>query len=127
MSRINLTDKKEQIINKIKKAKTDSLPIPSTVSELDQRPEARNLISIYSSLTDTSLEKSIKIFAGKNFSEFKENLSEVLVDKICPISIEIEKLLNEKSYLDQILIDGCQKANNIASKKIEKLHNIVGF
>ena len=127
LSRINLTDKKEQIINKIKKAKTDSLPIPSTVSELDQRPEARNLISIYSSLTDTSLEKSIKIFAGKNFSEFKENLSEVLVDKICPISIEIEKLLNEKSYLDQILIDGCQKANNIASKKIEKLHNIVGF
>ena len=127
LSRINLTDKKEQIINKIKKAKTDSLPIPSTVSELDQRPEARNLISIYSSLTDTSLEKSIKIFAGKNFSEFKENLSEILVDKICPISIEIEKLLNEKSYLDQILIDGCQKANNIASKKIEKLHNIVGF
>ena len=126
-SRINLTDDKDEIVNKIKKAKTDSLPIPSTVDELRKRPEAKNLIGIYSSLTNLSLEKSINDFSGKNFSEFKEDLSQVLIDKIVPVSLEIKKLLNEKNYLDKILIEGSEKANNIATKKIKKIHEIVGF
>ena len=127
LSRINLTDDKDEIVNKIKKAKTDSLPIPSTVDELHKRPEAKNLIGIYSSLTNLSLEKSINDFSGKNFSEFKEDLSQVLIDKIVPVSLEIKKLLNEKNYLDKILIEGSEKANNIATKKIKKIHEIVGF
>ena len=127
LSRINLKDDKDMIINKIKKAKTDPLAMPSSVEELNKRPEAKNLLGIYSSLTNSSLEKSIQIFEGKNFSEFKEKLSEVMVDKIEPISVEIKKLINDRSYLDKILSDGCQKANNIASIKIKKLHEIVGF
>jgi len=127
LSRINLKDDKDIIINKIKKAKTDPLAMPSSIDELNNRPEAKNLLGIYSSLTNSSLEKSIQIFEGKNFSEFKEKLSEVMVDKIEPISVEIKKLINDKSYLDKILSDGCQKANNIASIKIKKLHEIVGF
>ena len=127
LSRINLTDDKELIINKIKKAKTDPLPIPMTIEELNKRPEAKNLIGIYSSLSKLNLEKIINQFSGKNFSEFKENLSEVLVDKISPISYEIKKLLKEKSYLDDILLEGCKKADNIASEKIKKIHEIVGF
>jgi len=127
LSRINLTDNKDLIINKIKKAKTDSLPIPSSIDELEERPEAKNLIGIYSSLTNSSLKKTIQIFEGKNFSEFKEKLSQVLIEKIDPISIEIKKLLNDKEYLDKILSDGHQKANIIASEKIKKIHEIVGF
>ncbi len=106
LSRINLTDNKVQIINKIKKAKTDPLPMPSNKEELDKRPEAKNLIGIYSSLTDSALEKSINEFSGKNFSEFKDSLSQVLVDKIQPISNEIKKLLKEKNFLDKILLQG---------------------
>ena len=127
LSRINLTDDKDGIINKIKKAKTDSLPMPSNPEELEKRPEAKNLIGIYSSLTETSLEKNIQEFSGKNFSEFKDALSQVLVDKINPISIEIKKLINEKSFLDKILLEGCQKANKLASEKLKKIHEIVGF
>ena len=127
LSRINLTDEKDLIINKIKKAKTDPFPIPMTIEELNKRPEAKNLIGIYSSLSNLNLEKIINQFSGKNFSEFKENLSEVLVDKISPISYEIKKLLKEKSYLDDILLEGCKKADNIASEKIKKIHEIVGF
>ena len=126
-SRINLTDDKDQIINKIKKAKTDPLPVPSNLRDLEVRPEAKNLLGIYSSLTNSSLEKSIEIFAGKNFSEFKEKLSEVLVDRIQPISEEIKKLLNDKIYLDNILLEGVERANIIASKKIKKIKEIVGF
>ncbi len=127
LSRINLTDDTDQIINKIKKAKTDPLPMPSHKDELKNRPEARNLIGIYSSLANLTFEKSISEFSGKNFSEFKDNLSQVLVDKIQPISKEINKLLSEKSFLDEILLEGSKKADNIASSKLKKIHEIIGF
>ena len=126
-SRVNLTDSEDQIINKIKKAKTDTLPIPSNFDDLNTRPEAKNLLNIYSSLSDLTLEKTINKFAGKNFSEFKEKLSQILIDKINPISQEIKKLIHEKSYLDEILVEGSKKADNIASKKIKKIQEIVGF
>ena len=127
LSRINLTDKEDQIINKIKKAKTDTLPIPSSIEELKERPEAENLLSIFSSMSETTLEKSIQEFSGKTFSYFKESLTQILVEKIIPISNEIEKLLNEKDYLNEILSEGCKIANKTASKKIEKIHKIIGF
>ena len=127
LSRINLTDDKDVIINKIKKAKTDPLPLPSNISELKDRPEAKNLLGIYSSLTSSTLDKSVKDFEGKNFSEFKDKLAQVLVEKINPISLEIKKLINDKGFLDQILLNGHKKANSIASNKIKKMHEIIGF
>jgi len=127
LSRINLTDDKDQIINKIKKAKTDALPLPSTIEELEKRPEAKNLICIYSSLMNNKLQNSIDEFAGKNFSEFKEKLSEKVVNEINPISLKIKDLLNDKVFLEKILKDGCEKANEIASKKVREIHKIVGF
>ena len=127
LSRINLTDDKDQIINKIKKAKTDTLPLPATSADLEKRPEAKNLMSIYSSIIDVNLDDTINKFSGKNFSEFKENLSQILVDKIIPISNEIKKLLKEKSFLDQILDSGRQKADKIASEKVKKIQEIMGF
>ncbi len=127
LSRINLTDGKDQIINKIKKARTDTLPLPSTIEELEKRPEAKNLIGIYSSLINNTLQESIDEFAGKNFSEFKEKLSDIVVNEINPISLKIKELLDDKVFLEKILKNGCEKANEIASKKIKKIHEIVGF
>ena len=127
LSRINLTDDTDQIVNKIKKAKTDPLPMPSSKQELEARPEAKNLIGVYSILTGLPLEKTINEFSGKNFSDFKESLSQVLVDKIQPISQEIKKLLSEKKFLEKILFDGCKKADEIASNKMKKIHEIIGF
>ena len=101
--------------------------MPSNEEELRNRPEVKNLICIYSSLTNSTLEKSINDFSGKNFTEFKDNLSQALVEKLIPISKEMKKLLTEKKYLDQILEDGYQKANKIASNKVKKIHEIVGF
>ena len=115
------------LVNKIKKAKTDPMPMPKTVLELEERLEAKNLIGIYASLTNSNIEKSVESFIGKNFSEFKEKLSEVLVDTIEPISLEIKKLLNDQTYLNNILQVGAEKANSIASKKIQNIKEIVGF
>ena len=127
LSRINLTDEKDQITNKIKKAKTDPLPMPSGSKNLSERPEAENLLGIYSSLLNQKLEKSITDFEGKNFSEFKEKLSEILVEKISPISNEIKKLLGDPKYLDNILLEGSIQADIIASKKMKEIKKLVGF
>ena len=127
LSRINLVDDKDQIINKIKKAKTDPLAMPKDIKELEGRPEAQNLLGIYTSLSNASFESSLEKFAAKNFSEFKEQLSELLVDKLTPISQEIKRLISDQSYLDSILLDGVEKANKIASKKIKNIKEIVGF
>jgi tryptophanyl-tRNA synthetase len=127
LSRINLTDNKDQIINKIKKAKTDPLPLPGEIKNLNERPEAENLLGIYSSLKNQNLENSIREFNGKNFSEFKEKLSETITEIVEPISKEIKKLLNDEKYLDTILLEGSVKAGKIATKKIKKIKELVGF
>ena len=127
LSRINLTDSKDQIVNKIKKAKTDPLPLPSTEKDLIKRPEAENLLGIYSSLSKLNLNDTINEFSGKNFSEFKEKLAELLVEKIYPISQEINKLQKDNTFIDSVLKDGAEKANIIASKKVEEMKKIIGF
>ncbi len=127
LSRINLNDSKDTIINKIKKAKTDDKTLPSDKKNLNERPEVENLLGIYSSLSDQSLESTVNEFSGKNFSEFKKKLSELVVEKISPISDEINKLYKDKEFIDKILNDGAEKANKIASKKVSELKKIVGF
>tara|TARA_B100001996_G_scaffold277586_1_gene218130 strand:+ start:1474 stop:2475 length:1002 start_codon:yes stop_codon:yes gene_type:complete len=127
LSRINLTDEKDEIINKIKKAKTDTMSMPESGENLSKRPEVENLLGIYASLSSQDLKDTIKQFSGKNFSEFKENLSELVVEKINPISNEIKKLLDDETYLSNILFEGFQKADKIASKKIKLMKEIIGF
>tara|TARA_B100000029_G_scaffold511081_1_gene604115 strand:- start:347 stop:1348 length:1002 start_codon:yes stop_codon:yes gene_type:complete len=126
-SRINLMDDKDKIINKIKKAKTDILPMPNENEELKNRPEVLNLLGIFSSLSNQTIEKSINEFSGKNFSIFKEKLTNLLIEKIEPISKEINKLLNDQKHLDGILHEGAEKANEFASKKIKEMKKIMGF
>ena len=127
LSRINLTDEKDEIYNKIKRAKTDTKPMPMDIKDLFERPEAENLLGIYSSLRNQKLENSINDFNGKQFSEFKEKLSEALIEKIDPISNEVKKLLNDEKYIDEILLKGSEKADKIASKKIKEVKELVGF
>ena len=127
LSRINLTDDKDAIVNKIKKAKTDPQSLPSDIKDLENRPEAKNLLSIYSSLSNNSLASTVNEFSGKNFSEFKESLIDILINKLEPISSEISKLMADRKYLDNILSIGFEKANKTASLKVKKIKEIVGF
>ena len=126
-SRINLTDDPDLISQKIKKAKTDSAPIPLDLKELNKRPEALNLIQIYSSLNKLQMEKVLNEFGGKNFSEFKVKLADSLIDSICPIGKKIKEYLNDSKYLEKVLIDGSQKASEIATKNLEEIYDIIGL
>ena len=127
LSRINLTDTESEIINKIKKAKTDTLPMPSEKEDLKKRPEVLNLLGIYSSLSNQTIDEVKSEFVGKNFSLFKNNLSDLLVEKIEPIGKKIKDLIKDKKYLDKILSDGAKKADNLASKKVNEMKTLVGF
>ena len=124
---ISLNDDKENIVSKIKKAKTDSLPLPSRKEELKDRPEAGNLLGIYSSLNENKIEKTLAEFKGKNFSYLKDQLSDLIIEKICPIGKEIKKLLNDKKYLISVLNNGTEKADSISGIKLKKIHEKIGF
>ena len=126
-SRINLTDDKDQIVNKIKKAKTDSAQLPQNDNDIIKRPELVNLYGIFSSIQNQNLNKTINDFRGKNFSEFKNELAEVLVEKIYPISNEIKKLLKDEKYIDNILKTGSIEAEKIAQKKVNDIKQKIGF
>ena len=127
LSRINLTDNDEEIIIKIKKAKTDADPFPENVENLKKRPEIENLVGIYSSLTGKKIENVLKDFKGKNFSIFKDKISDIVVKTISPISKEIKKLNKDISFIDRILKEGSEKADELSSKKIQDIKKKFGF
>jgi len=126
-SRINLTDTDEEIVQKIKKAKTDNELIPDTESKLADRPEAKNLINIFSILSGTTIEKTLKELSGKNFSELKNRLSEVLIKEIVPIGKKIKEFKKDTDVIKRILKSGSEKANIESQKTIKEVHKIVGL
>ena len=126
-SRINLKDSPDDIIKKIKKAKSDSSPIPDNLKDLEKKYEAFNLINIYSDLTGKSMEHSLNELKGKEYSHLKNKLSEVLVEIICPVGKKIRELLNDKSYLEIVLKEGTEKARNLAEYNLKEIRNAIGF
>ena len=126
-SRINLTDTKEEISNKIKKAKTDPNPLPETVDELKKRPEAFNLLNIYSSLSNQTLDKTVENFVGQGFSHFKPKLIELAVENLNPISSEMRYLLKDTTAIDKILKTGEIKARQIAEPVLQDVKSLVGL
>ena len=126
-SRINLTDTKEEISNKIKKAKTDPNPLPETVDELKKRPEAFNLLNIYSSLSNQTLDKTVENFVGQGFSDFKPKLIELAVENLNPISSEMRYLLKDTKAIDKILKTGEIKARQIAEAVLQDVKSLIGL
>tara|TARA_B100000989_G_C19463264_1_gene437156 strand:+ start:6 stop:905 length:900 start_codon:yes stop_codon:yes gene_type:complete len=126
-SRINLQDSADEIIKKIKKAKSDSKQIPDSLKDLQNKPEAFNLINIYSEISKINLEKVMNEMSGKEYSFLKTKLAEVLVSEITPIGKEIKKLLQDMSYLETILKKGKKKANIIAEENLKIIREKVGL
>ena len=126
-SRIMLSDSTDEIMKKIKKAKTDTHPLPGSLKETHNRPEALNLLSIFASLNNKSTEEAISYYAGKEFSLFKKDLADVVVEKINPISKEMNKLMGDKAYLDLIMKNGRDKAIYVADSVLNRVYTAVGF
>jgi tryptophanyl-tRNA synthetase len=127
MSRINMTDTPELIAQKIRKAKTDPDALPSTPDQLEGRPEADNLLTLYAALTDTSKRAAVARFAGTQFSLLKSELTEAAVETLGPIAARMNALMGDAAALDTILRDGAEKANAIAQPILAEAKQLVGF
>ncbi len=127
LSRINLTDDADMIAKKIKKAKTDPEPLPATTEELKERPEAENLVGIYAALAGKTSEEVLAEYAGQGFGVFKPALAELSVEKLAPITAEMRRLQDDQKFLEIILKNGAEKANEIATPILAEVKSIVGF
>ena len=127
MSRINLTDDSDSIRKKIQKAKTDPFEIPGEKKELVNRPEAENLLGIYATVANQSIEKTLEQFSGSDFKRLKDELSDILISELEPINKEIKKLLDQETHIVQILREGSERADEISRPILEKTREIVGF
>ena len=126
-SRINLNDDADTIALKIRRAKTDPLPLPSEAEGLADRPEARNLVGIYAALTDADHAAVLRDFAGQGFGPFKSALTDLLVEKLAPISLETSRLLDDRATLIELLQSGAERAAGIAEPIVSEVERLVGF
>ncbi|NYZ12978.1 tryptophan--tRNA ligase [Azospirillum sp. RWY-5-1] len=126
-SRINMTDDADTIAQKIRRAKTDPEPLPDNVSDLEKRPEADNLVTIFAALSGETREQTIQRFAGAQFSAFKAALVEAAVEHLAPITRRMQELLDDKAQIDAILRQGGERALAIADANLREVKDIIGL
>jgi len=127
MSRITFTDDADTIALKLRRAKTDPEPLPSEPAGLEGRPEAQNLVGIYAALADWPTERVLADFGSKGFADFKKALADLAVSVLSPITGEMQRMLDDPSYVDGILARGRDRANAIAAPHLKEIKDIVGF
>ncbi len=127
MSRINLTDDADAIMQKIKKARTDPEPLPSAAEGLEGRPEALNLVTIYAAIAQSSVEAVLGEFGGQGFGSFKPALGELLVETIAPLSARFVELRQDREELDAILAKGALKARDLARPTLDAVYDSLGL
>ena len=126
-SRINLTDGADEIALKIRKAKTDPEPLPSSPDGLQGRLEAENLIGIFAALSNVSRDEALALHAGKPFSIFKQDLTDLAVSVLDPIGSEMQKLVADKTYIDTVLARGSERARALSGPVLAEVYQNVGF
>jgi len=127
MTRINMVDDADTILQKIKKATTDSLPVPESAEGLKGRPEVENLVGIFSAASGRSVDDVLTEFGGKGFGVFKPALADVLSAKLSPIASEMRRFNADPAALDAILKDGADRARAIAAPIMDEVRGVVGF
>jgi tryptophanyl-tRNA synthetase len=127
MSRINLTDDADMIVQKIRKAKTDPAPIPDDPAELDARPEARNLVGLYAALANQAPAEVVAQFAGQGFGQFKPVLAELLVTELAPIARRLRDFAADPAAIDRMLEDGARRARALAAPTLAAAHEALGL
>jgi tryptophanyl-tRNA synthetase len=126
-SRITMRDDADTIMTKIKKAKTDPEPLPSEEDGLKDRPEAKNLVSIYAALAESSTEEVLREFGGQGFGVFKPALADVAISKLAPITDQMNIYMQDPAQIDAILKDGAERAHAIAQPIMADIRRLTGF
>ena len=127
MSRINLIDDADTMMQKVRKAKTDAEPLPSEAAGLEGRPEARNLVGIYATFADMTVDAVLAQFAGQGFGAFKPALGDLLIDRLGPINARFVALKDDAAALDAILDKGAEKARALAKPTLDATYHVLGL
>ncbi len=127
MSRINLADDADTIMQKIKKAKTDAEPLPSEAAGLEGRSEATNLVGIYAAMTDQSVDAVLSQYGGQGFGTFKPALGEVLVTQLAPIAERFNALKGDSAAIDAVLVRGAARATELGKPTLDAAYHVMGF
>jgi tryptophanyl-tRNA synthetase len=127
MSRINLSDDADEIMRKVKKAKTDAEPLPSEAAGLTCRPEALNLVAIYGALSGKPVDAVLADYGGQGFGAFKPALGELMVEVLAPIAARFNALRADRESLDAILARGASKAREMGAPTLAATYNALGL
>ncbi len=127
MERINMTDDADTIAKKFRRARTDAEPLPESIEGLAGRPEAKNLVEIYSALADTTPAGVLAQYSGAGWGTFKPALADLAVEKLSPVSAEMARLMADKAEIDRTLARGAERAREIAAPILTKTYEIVGL
>lgn len=121
---ILLADDADTIRRKIKRSVTDSVGI---VQYSDEQPGIKNLLNIYSKLSDKSIDEIVTMYEGKGYGDFKADVAEVIVEALRPIRERYEEILKDKEYLESVYAKGAQRAEAQARKTLRKVYKKVGL
>ncbi len=120
-----LSDDKDTVLRKFKRAVTDSENSIKYVP--DNKPGVSNPFTIYCAFSDQSVVEAEREFEGKGYGDFKLAVGETVADKLAPMQAEHNKLLADKAYLEKVMADGAERANKIARKTLSKVYKKIGF
>jgi tryptophanyl-tRNA synthetase len=126
-SRINLIDSDDLMVQKIKKAKSDAELLPDNFAGLAERPEAKNLVTIYAALADIGTDAVMAEFGGKGFGAFKPALADLVVAKLGPIRDRLTRLLDDRAAVSAALVKGATRANALAAPTLKATQAAVGL
>jgi tryptophanyl-tRNA synthetase len=127
MSRINLVDDDDTIASKIRKARTDPEPLPDSFDALAERPEARNLVTIYAALSEVEPQSVVQQFAGQGFGAFKPALADLAVSVLGPVRDRLKQLLDDRAAVGAQLARGAERANALAAPTLGAAQEAVGL
>jgi tryptophanyl-tRNA synthetase len=122
-----MRDNADEIMTKIKKAKTDPEPLPNESEGLKGRPEAQNLVSIYGALSGMSEDDVLKEFGGQGFGVFKPALADLATTKLAPMTDEMNRYMKDPAEIDAVLAKGAEQAHAIAQPIMQDIHRLIGF
>jgi len=126
-SRISLLDDADSMAKKIRRATTDSEPLPSTVEGLAGRAEADNLVGIFAALSDRTKAEVLAEYGGQGWGIFKPALADLTVAVLAPIADEMRRLMADPASIDAFMADGAERASVIAQATMKEVRSIVGF
>ncbi|TIC86788.1 tryptophan--tRNA ligase [Nocardioides sp. GY 10113] len=125
MGLIEMLEDPNRTAKKIRSAVTDS---GSEVRfDLEEKPGVSNLLTIHSALTGEPVPALEEQYAGKMYGDLKKDVAEVVVNFVTPFRERTLELLDDQTYLTEVLAQGAETAGAVAEATLRDVYQRIGF